>query len=120
MLQGLLQEKCLALGLHSLFCLTHLLVFQGRPSLYSGPYCALRCRLLRRRRRRRPHHHVHHAVHTGMCFIIICCLVWCRVPEECPPWVAELIESCMLEDPAARPTSKDIYAILLADGKKPS
>ena len=39
----------------------------------------------------------------------------CRVPEECPAFVAELIDSCMLEDPLARPTSKDIYRILLAD-----
>lgn len=37
----------------------------------------------------------------------------CRVPEECPAWVAELITSCMLENPAARPTSKEIYRMLL-------
>ena len=40
-----------------------------------------------------------------------------RVPEECPFWVAELITACMLEDPAARPTSKDIYRLLL-DGNE--
>ncbi|KAK9836640.1 hypothetical protein WJX74_005022 [Apatococcus lobatus] len=38
-----------------------------------------------------------------------------RVPEECPAWVAELITACMSEDPSARPTSKDIYRMLLAD-----
>ena len=43
-----------------------------------------------------------------------------RVPEECPQWVAELIEACMLEDPAARPSSKEVYAILLADGNQHS
>lgn len=37
----------------------------------------------------------------------------CRVPEECPGWAAELIKACMLEDASARPTSKEIYRMLL-------
>lgn len=44
------------------------------------------------------------------------CWLCCRVPEECPAWVAELINACMSEEPAARPTSKAIYQMLLANG----
>ena len=39
----------------------------------------------------------------------------CRVPEECPAWVAELITACMSEESSLRPTSKEIYRMLLAD-----
>ena len=36
-----------------------------------------------------------------------------RVPKECPAWIAELITACMLEDPVSRPTSQDIYRLLM-------
>ena len=42
----------------------------------------------------------------------------CRVPEdppECPAWVAELITACRSEAAAARPTSKEIYRMLLEE-----
>lgn len=32
----------------------------------------------------------------------------CRVPEECPPEVAELIDDCLQPDPKARPTAKEV------------
>ena len=41
----------------------------------------------------------------------------CRVPAECPQWVADLIESCMQQDPAQRPTSREVYQQLSANGK---
>ena len=39
----------------------------------------------------------------------------CRVPEECPAWVAELITACRSESAAERPTSKEIYRMLLEE-----
>ncbi len=48
-------------------------------------------------------------------------LLQCRVPEECPQWVADLISECMSEAPDERPTSREIYQKLLAaGGLKPS
>ncbi|KAK9803523.1 hypothetical protein WJX73_002438 [Symbiochloris irregularis] len=32
-----------------------------------------------------------------------------RIPEECPQWVADLIEQCMSPDPSKRPTSREVY-----------
>lgn len=36
----------------------------------------------------------------------------CRVPEECPAVVAELVELCMLDNPKERPSAKDIIDII--------
>lgn len=40
--------------------------------------------------------------------------VWlcCRVPDECPEVVAELVELCMLDNPKERPSAKDIIDII--------
>ena len=46
---------------------------------------------------------------------VIIRLCACRVPEECPQWVADLIAACVYFDPAQRLTSKDVYHALLAD-----
>lgn len=37
----------------------------------------------------------------------------CRVPEECPQEVADLIEACMSVDAGKRPSSTDVYEMLL-------
>ena len=38
----------------------------------------------------------------------------CRVPQECPPEVEALIAACLAEDPAARPSAKDLVGLLSA------
>ena len=43
-------------------------------------------------------------------------IVACRVPEECPQWVADLIATCMSEEPQERPTSRNVYQRLLSGG----
>ena len=40
----------------------------------------------------------------------------CRVPEECPQWVADIITRCMGENPESRPTSKEVFRLLRSDG----
>ena len=37
---------------------------------------------------------------------------WCRVPEDCPQAVADLIAACMHEDPPQRPSAEAIIATL--------
>ncbi|KAK9802724.1 hypothetical protein WJX73_001425 [Symbiochloris irregularis] len=39
-----------------------------------------------------------------------------RVPEECPQWVADLINQCMSPDPSKRPTSREVYQRLQSGG----
>lgn len=36
----------------------------------------------------------------------------CRVPEECPIAIAELITRCMDSKPANRPSAKDVVVVL--------
>jgi serine/threonine protein kinase len=36
----------------------------------------------------------------------------CRVPEECPQAVADLVAQCMDADPAARPSAKEVVSLL--------
>ena len=36
----------------------------------------------------------------------------CRVPEECPQSLCDLIARCMLEDPALRPSAKELHDAL--------
>ena len=33
----------------------------------------------------------------------------CKVPQECPAEIDQLINQCLAQDPEARPTAKDIY-----------
>ncbi|KAK9807188.1 hypothetical protein WJX73_005815 [Symbiochloris irregularis] len=40
-----------------------------------------------------------------------------RVPEECPEWVAALIEQCMSPDQSKRPTSREVYQRLQSGGE---
>ena len=40
--------------------------------------------------------------------------IHCRVPEECPQEVADLIKACMSVDADDRPSSADVYEMLLA------
>ena len=40
----------------------------------------------------------------------------CRVPEECPRWVADLITDCMRSNPDRRPTSKEVFEMLRSGG----
>ena len=35
-----------------------------------------------------------------------------RVPEDCPAAVAELVEACTAEDPAARPSAREVVEAL--------
>ena len=37
-----------------------------------------------------------------------------RVPEECPGHVANIIAACLRQDPAARPSSQEVYQQLKA------
>lgn len=41
----------------------------------------------------------------------------CRVPEECPQEIKELITRCLSTDPSLRPDSKEIYTILKASSE---
>lgn len=36
----------------------------------------------------------------------------CRVPEECPQAVADLVAQCMDADPTARPSAKEVVSLL--------
>ena len=36
----------------------------------------------------------------------------CRVPEQCPQAVSDLVEACTQKDPAQRPDIKQAYHIL--------
>ena len=38
-----------------------------------------------------------------------------RVPQECPRFVVDIITACMRENPARRPTSKQVHQALQAD-----
>lgn len=46
--------------------------------------------------------------------MLICIHIWltvplsCRVPEECPQEVADVIASCLDENPTNRPTARQI------------
>ena len=58
--------------------------------------------------------HVHGIrLHTNAA-VIVCdaagCLV--QVPEECPQVIADLVDTCLSESPAARPTAQEIYDII--------
>lgn len=33
----------------------------------------------------------------------------CKVPQECPAEIDQLIDQCLAQDPEERPTAKDIY-----------
>lgn len=36
----------------------------------------------------------------------------CRVPEECPQEIADLIQRCKLVDPKQRPSAKEVFEVL--------
>ena len=46
----------------------------------------------------------------------VCVMGWgrCRVPEECPKDIADLIRQCWQLDPATRPTAREIIRVILA------
>ena len=39
-------------------------------------------------------------------------MVWCRVPEECPQEIADLIQQCKLVEPKQRPSAKEVFEII--------
>ena len=45
------------------------------------------------------------------------CLHMHRVPEECPQWVADLIEDCRALEPTKRPTARVVYQRLQAGAR---
>ena len=53
----------------------------------------------------------------GSCLKML--LFCCRVPEECPQYVADLIEACQQRDPNDRPSSQEVYDQLKAGGSTP-
>lgn len=36
----------------------------------------------------------------------------CRVPEECPQEIEQLIQQCKLVDPKKRPSAREVFNIL--------
>lgn len=36
----------------------------------------------------------------------------CRVPEECPQEIANLIQQCKAVDPKQRPSARDVFEVL--------
>ena len=36
----------------------------------------------------------------------------CRVPEECPLEIANLIQQCKLVDPKQRPSAREVFEVL--------
>ena len=47
-------------------------------------------------------------------------IVWyCRVPEECPKEVEQLLTRCLMADPAVRPDCKEVVRVLAALEKMP-
>ena len=48
------------------------------------------------------------------------CIWCCRVPEQCPEAVADLVDACTREDPQQRPTMQEVYHILKAAANEPT